>query len=183
MRDFAAPHSRAVGSVLSVLLVAAALSGCVDPKKDKAPPCPPVYILSDAAHITKFRSGAGRDLTDVEFEGEIVGYKGECSYDAKGAIVDLLVSFELKRGPAASGRTVDISYFVAIPKFYPIDEAKAVMAAQAVFPDGTETMRVTDDGVAMRIPVKDKELIDQYEIYLGFQTSSEELEMNRRMKR
>ena len=35
----------------------------------------------------------------------------------------------------------------------------------------------------MRIPVRTKELIDKYEVYIGFQLTAEELEMNRRNKR
>ena len=62
-----------------------ALSGCAGfteaLTKKKPPPCPPIYILSDASHITKYRPGTGRDLTDVDMEAEIIAYKGQCSYD------------------------------------------------------------------------------------------------------
>ncbi|CCG40634.1 hypothetical protein [Magnetospirillum molischianum] len=183
MRDFAAPRGRALGPVVSVLAMAVAVAGCSSLAKNEPPPCPPVYILSDASHVTKFRPGAGRDLTDVQVEAEIVGFKGECGYDSKGANVDLSVSLDVRRGPAASSRDATLSYFVAIPKFYPADEAKAVIATPVVFPEGVESVRVTDDGVRMHIPLKNRDLIDQYEIYLGFQTTPEELEMNRRIKR
>jgi len=183
MRDFAAPRGRALGPALSVLAMGVALAGCSSLAKTEPPPCPPVYILSDTSHITKFRPGAGRDLTDVEFEAEIVGFKGECGYDAKGANVDLSISLDVKRGPAAAARDVTLSYFVAIPKFYPADEAKAVLVTPVTFPEGVESVRVTDEGVRMQIPLKNRELIDQYVVYLGFQTTPEELEQNRRTKR
>jgi len=183
MREFAAPRGRALGPVVSVLAMAVALSGCSALTKSEPPPCPPVYILSDASHVTKFRPGSGRDLTDVEVEAEIVGFKGECGYDAKGANVDLSVSLEVRRGPAAVSREATLSYFVAIPKFYPAEEAKAVIAVPVVFCEGVESIRIADEGVRMQIPVKNRELIDQYEIYLGFQTTAEELELNRRTKR
>lgn len=183
MRDFAAPRGPALGPALSVLAMTAALAGCSSLTKSELPPCPPVFILSDASHVTKFRPGAGRDLTDVEFEAEIVGFKGECGYDAKGANVDLSVSLDVKRGPAATAREASLSYFVAIPKFYPADEAKAVIAVPVVFPDGVDSARITDEGVRMQIPLKNRDLIDQYVIYLGFQTTPDELEQNRRTKR
>lgn len=183
MRDFAAPRGRALGPVVSVLAMTVALAGCSALSKSEPPPCPPVYILSDASHVTKFRPGSGRDLTDVEVDAEIVGFKGECGYDAKGANVDLTVSIDVRRGPAATTREATLNYFVAIPKFYPAEEAKAVIAVPVVFPDGVDSARITDEGVRMQIPVKTRDLIDQYEIYLGFQTTPEELEMNRRTKR
>jgi len=183
MRDFAAPRGRAAGSVCSVLALAVSLTGCASMAKTEPPPCPPVYILSDAAHVTKYRPGAGRDLTDVEIEAEIVGFKGECGYDAKGANVDLSISLDVRRGPAATTRESTLTYFVAIPKFYPADEAKAVIAVPVVFPEGVDSTRINDEGVRMQIPVKNRDVIDQYEIYLGFQTTSEELEQNRRTKR
>ncbi|EME71522.1 hypothetical protein H261_02636 [Paramagnetospirillum caucaseum] len=169
-----------------VLAAPLVLSGCDAMSRIKgktAPPCPPVYIMSDAAKITKYRSGAGRDLTDVEMEGEIVAFKGDCVYDDKGGEVSLQLAFELRRGPAAQGRTLDVTYFVAVPKFYPAAEAKGVFTFPVTFPDTADRLRATDDEVVMRLPVKTKELIDNYEIFIGFQLTPEEMEMNRRNKR
>lgn len=151
--------------------------------KTKPPPCPPIYILADAATITKFRPGSGRDLTDVELEAEITGYKGSCSYNEAGAEVEIQVGISVKRGPANTTRTGELSYFVAIPKFYPAPDAKAVFTVPVNFPVGMDLARVNDEDVVMRIPVKDKEIINNYEIYLGFQTTPDELDMNRRAKR
>lgn len=163
-----------------------ALSGCsnglLQPKK-APPPCPPIYILADAAKVTKFRPGTGIDLTDVELEAEIVAFKGNCSYDDKGAIVEIQVGFDVKRGPANASREAELTYFVAIPKFYPAPEAKAVFTVPVAFPPGMDQARTTDNDVVMRIPVKDKDVINDYEIYLGFQMSPQELENNRRLKR
>jgi hypothetical protein len=166
--------------LVAVMAAPFALSACSLLEKKEPPPCPPVYILSDAANITKFRDGPGRDLTDVETEAEVVAYKGSCSYDDKGAKVDLQVTIEAKRGPANSKGRAQLTYFVAIPHFYPSPQAKAVFPVQIEFPPGTTQVRYTDEAVSMRIPVKTKDLIDKFEIYLGFQTSQEELDMNRK---
>ncbi len=164
-----------------------ALSGCASlteaVTKVKTPPCPPIYILSDAAKITKFRPGAGRDLTDVDMDAEIIAFKGQCSYDDKGAVVEIQVSFDVKRGPASTKRQSELRYFVAIPKFFPAPEAKAEFTVPVTFPEGMDQARVNDEDVVMRIPVKNKDIINNYEIYLGFQETPEELEMNRRAKR
>jgi len=176
-----APSLRPLARVVP-LLALGVLAGCAGLNAKEPPPCPPVYILGDTQHVTKYRLGAGRDLTDVELEAEVVGFKGECHYDGKGAIVDLGVSFDVKRGPAASGREAELTYFVAIPKFYPADSAKAVVTAPIRFPDGVESARINDEGVTLRIPVKNREVIDQYEIYIGFQLTPEQLDQNRKQR-
>jgi hypothetical protein len=159
------------------------LSSCSLMEKKEPPPCPPIYILGDASKLTKYRDGAGRDLTDVEFEAEVQGYSGGCLYDEKGAEVELQVKFAIKRGPADNDRKVDFSYFAAIPLYYPSPEAKAEFPVSVTFPEGSNYIRFTDESVVMRIPVKDKDVIQKYEIYLGFQASADELERNRQSKR
>ncbi len=161
----------------ALLLLAPVMAACSTPE---LPPCPPIYILGDAGKLTKFRAGAGRDLTDVEFQAEIQGFQGSCKYDDKGAVVDLQVSFSVERGPANGDRKADFAYFTAIPYFYPSADAKAVFPVSVAFPTGQNRMRLNDEEITLRIPVKDKELIDKYEIYLGFQTNSDELDFNRR---
>ena len=170
---------------LAVGVAAALLGGCSLVSKPVAPPCPPVYILSDAARVTKFRPGPGRDLTDVMIEAEIVAFSGGCTHEPKKneVVVDLQVGFDVRRGPAANDRTAELTYFVAIPKFYPAAEAKGEFVVPVTFPEGVDQARVVDDQVVLRIPRAEKDTVDDYVIYLGFQTSPEELEMNRRMKR
>lgn len=158
------------------------LTSCSVLDKREPPPCPPIYILSDAAQLTKYREGKGRDLTDVEFEAEITGYSGACKYDDKGAEVELQAKFAVKRGPADADRKADFSYFVAVPLYYPAPEAKGEFPVSIAFPEGSNYVRYTDETVVMRIPVKDKDVIQKYEIYLGFQASSEELDRNRQGK-
>jgi len=173
---------RSVHILLTALAAPLALSGCSVFDKSVPPPCPPVYILSDASHLTKYRAGSGRDLTDVELEAEIVGFKGGCSYDEKGGEVILQLGFEVKRGPAAKTRDFQLDYFIAIPKFFPDPAAKAVFTVPVKFPEGMDVARTTDEEVSLRIPVKTKQIINEYEIYLGFQVTPEELELNRRAK-
>ncbi len=164
---------------VAAALLPLALASCSVFQKTEIPPCPPVYILGDASTLTKFRPGPGRDLTDVEFEAEITGYQGGCKYDSKGAEVDLQVTFTVKRGPGNPGDTADFSYFAAIPYFYPSAEAKAEFPVSVTFPSGTNYVKYTDGEVVLRIPVKDKDVIDNYDVYLGFQATPEELERNR----
>lgn len=168
---------------LAVAVLPLALASCSVFGKKETPPCPPVFILADASSLTKFRPGPGRDLTDVEYEAEIQGYTGGCKYDDKGAVIDLQVIFSVKRGPADTDRKADFSYFVAIPLYYPSPDAKAEFATTVTFPEGQNYVRYTDEEVVMRVPVKDKDVISKYEIYIGFQESPEELDRNRASKK
>lgn len=168
---------------VAAALLPLALASCSVFQKKEPPPCPPIYILADAGKLTKYRAGSGRDLTDVEYDAEILGYTGGCKYDEKGAIVDLQVSFALKRGPADTDHQAEFSYFVAIPHYYPAPDAKAEFLTTVTFPQGTNYVRYTDEEVVMRVPVKDKDVIGKYEIYLGFQETQEELDRNRAGKK
>jgi hypothetical protein len=172
---------RPYAAALALPLLLAACSGKTEP-----PPCPPVYILSDAKDVTKYRPGPGQDLTDVLVHAEIVGFHGNCAYEAvdKGFNVklDLQVAIEAKRGPANTARKADLVYFVAIPHFYPSEQAKAVFPISIQFPEGTDTVRTVDEPVDLTIPIGAKDVVDKYEVYLGFQTTPDELEHNRKEK-
>jgi hypothetical protein len=174
---------RRLSAALTLVLLAAA---CSPLEKKPAPPCPPVYILPDVGRVTKYRAGPGRDYTDVEVQAEIVGYQGECVYKPRGDAwdinIELQVALEVKRGPANTARTSELTYFVALPMFFPRQEAKAEFPVTVKFPDDVDIVRHIDESVSLSIPVKTKDLIDKYEIYLGFQTTPEELEYNRRGK-
>ncbi len=164
---------------IAVAAAALALASCSVFEKKEPPPCPPIYILGDAGNVTKYREGPGRDLTDVEVEAEILGFQGGCVYDENGAEVELEVLMNVKRGPADTDRVANLDYFVAIPRYFPAPEAKAVFAVAVQFPEGANYVRFRDEAVTMRVPVKDKDDVNNYEIYIGFQTTPEELERNR----
>lgn len=173
-------------SLSLAVLASFVLTGCgaVDTivNKKEPPPCPPVYILGDAGQVTKYRDGKGRDLTDVEAEVEVLGYNGACVYDEKGAEVEIQVRLGAKRGPADTDRKVSVEYFIAIPLYFPNPEAKAVFPVTIQFPEGANTVKYDDEPVVMRVPVKDGDTIQKYEIYIGIQTTPEELNRNRQAR-
>ncbi|MCA1909121.1 MAG: hypothetical protein LDL39_12245 [Magnetospirillum sp.] len=174
--------TRRFAPVVAALMALPFLASCSVLEKKEPPPCPPIYLLGDTASLTKYKPGKGRDLTDIEFQAEIQGYTGQCSYDEKGAIVEVQVIFNLTRGAADDDRKAKFDYFIAIPLYYPSPEAKAVFPVEVTFSEGSNYARHTDETVTMRVPVKDKDVIQKYEIYLGFQTSADELESNRKAK-
>lgn len=155
-----------------------ALAACA--KKAEPPPCPKVSILGDAARVTKFRPGPGRDVTDIEVEAEMNAFRGECQYKDEGVEVSLAVAVDARRGPGASSRVSDLDWFVAVPVFYPKPQAKAVMQMRVGFPDNVEAVRASDEGVTMLLPYRADVQAQDYQIFVGFQLSPEQLDHNRR---
>ncbi len=166
----------------TALAAVLALSGCsMFDQDDVKAPCPKVSILADAAKLVRFRPGPGRDVTDVETQAELTGYQGSCHYDKtkKMMNVSLAVGIDAARGPAAQGRAANLSYFVAIPTFWPDPKAKVVLPVAIAFPGNATTVHYTDNDVQISIPVPVVKDMAKYEIVLGLQLNEAELEYNR----
>jgi len=163
----------------ATLGAATLLSSCGAFERNVPPVCPEVVILSDASRITKFRDGPGRDLTDVEVEAEINGYRGECKRVEKGVEVTLAIAMNAKRGPGDADGAADLAYFVAIPDYFPSPQAKSVFTTRLQFPANVGTMRHVDGEVVMMIPQPEGKAATPKEVYLGFQLDEEQLRFNR----
>jgi hypothetical protein len=162
-----------------------ALSACsLFSSSEPQPPCPRISVLADAASLTRFKPGSGRDLTDVELKAEFAGYKGSCEYDPddRTMTLTLRVGIDATRGPAAKGNSADIAYFVAIPAFYPDPRAHAVLPVTITFPDNTDRVRYTDDEVSIAIPIAKLAELQKYKVYLGLQVDPDQLDYNRQSR-
>jgi len=179
------PPTKRPGLALAAAALSLALAGCSMFGSKGAPPCPEVAVLADASKFTQFRPGPGRDITDIVLQGEMTGFHGSCTYDRDTAKLTLTLQVQMvfSRGPAAQGRDVDTSYFVAVPSFYPKPDAKKVMDVKFTFKEGADHIRITDYEVDVILPVKDflKDL-PKMNVYLGFQLDKDELDYNRKLK-
>ncbi len=174
---------------VGLLLVATlALSACTTPRK--VPPCPNIFALANTRNIEQFKDQIGRDAKDVDFRISLDEWKGSCEFKpreddaAKSADwdvnIEMSIAFTATRGPANKSGTATVQYFVAIPYYYPSSAGKAVFPLSITFPPGVDTVHVTDGPLAMTIPMKNSDVIDNYTIYLGFQETAEQMERNRR---
>ena len=169
--------------LLMVVALALFSAGCGTIFKQTPPPeCPPIFILKDAASLTRYKSGAGKDITDVLFQGKIVDFRGVCDYNKERTEVkiDLKIAFELSRGPANRDRKAAFQYFVAIPRFHPAPQGRKTFSIVAEFVKQAMRIRI-DDEIQMVIPLDSKVRRDEYAAYLGFQLTRQELEDNRRV--
>ncbi|MBF0093533.1 MAG: hypothetical protein HQL33_01460 [Alphaproteobacteria bacterium] len=193
-----------LGAVALVL----ALSGCSwfsGTAKEKVEPlplaCPRVSIDKVTSHLTRFRDGPGRDITDKTLEAEITGFTGDCGRTKTGEDVTLTVAFSANRGPAAKERTLDIPYFVAVSRLAPLsgrDKAdgeapavgsdgsrereilsKQIFRVASAFPEGINTIRFRDEDIVLELRLSPSETARGYTVHLGFQLTPEEIEYNR----
>lgn len=178
-----------------VVLGAALLGGCSDTgifgTKITPPACPTASVLPEANRITVYRPGPGRDIADIVYEARLMGVDGDCLYDIdkkgkttvettyKAVNVNLRPRFVVTPGPALTGFSVPIDYFVAMPDFYPRPEGRAEFS-RTVETSATKTqIDVTDANIEIRIPLNDKRRGDSVGIFVGFILSEEQLRENR----
>ena len=148
------------------------------------PSCPTIQLLKGTDVITAFRSGAGRDITDIRYEAEIKGFEGNCEYIGKKGIyskvkLTLKVDFKITRGTATQGRSLDFSYFIAIPEFYPEPSGQQTFIVNIKFPENRNTLRIVDEEIEISIPLKGFRKGPETEIYIGFKLTPAQLKFNR----
>lgn len=172
---------------LAVASLAVGLASCgMMGKKAEEMACPDIRIDRDTAKLTSFAPGAGQDITDIQFEGQILAFNGDCGWDPKTRTIDvkMKVLFEITRGPALKGLDGQFQYFVAVPEFYPSPAGKQVLSVPFKFNDGNlTTVNVRDEEVRIRIPLGTDKKSSDTPVYIGFQLDNKQLEFNRKLNR
>ena len=166
-------------AVMVPLVVPLMVIGCGGGADQFAPACPRPAILRDANDLQRFR-GNGRDFLDTSLQGRIVSVNGSCVADGSRVVVATVqVGLDLTRGPAATGRATDVSFFVAVSQGERVLD-KQVYTIRASFPENTDRVRLTGDSVDLRLPVTKDKGADAYQVTVGYQLTPAELEANRR---
>ena len=152
------------------------------------PSCPKIQLLKGTDIITAYSSGTGRDVTDISYEAEINGFEGSCEYIGKKGIyskvvLTVKVNFKITRGSAARGRSLGLTYFVAIPEFYPQPSGQQTFIVNAKFPENRNTVQIVDKEVEILIPLKGTRKGPNTEIYIGFKLTPQQLKFNRQHSR
>jgi len=156
--------------------------------KEKILACPRVSVLPEGATLTKFRSGPGRDIIDIVYQGEIRDVLRSCEYDidddtnAGTVAVDLSLVIGAERGAADRERQAKFTYFVAVTDGEKTVLNKTAFDAKVEFPGNRSRVTLTDAAVNLNIPLKSGQSGLEFEIIVGFQMSREEMEFNRRRR-
>lgn len=171
---------------LLAVLFALLIGGCSS--NDTAKVCPRAAVLSEAGSLTRFGPGAGRDILDIEWQGEVSDIVADCVFrDLKGsrqAVVRLTPVFALSRGAANTDGKADFTYFVSVVRNREI-LSKQLFELTETFPGNRSRMVVRDDDppIIVDIPLPARATGSEYEILVGFQLTPEELQRNEEARR
>ncbi|HEY4635458.1 MAG TPA: hypothetical protein VIG92_02765 [Rhodospirillales bacterium] len=147
--------------------------------------CPKSWVIADAANLVRFRQGGGRDLTDVDYEGQITGVRLGCTtnLDKKTRVgtmdVDVNVLFDATRGPANRDRKALFRYFISVS-----DNDRKILYREAFslpveFPGNTTRLRIQSSTITLQLPIDPKRSSSYYLVFAGYELTHEELEFNR----
>jgi hypothetical protein len=152
--------------------------------------CPVTRVLEDPAQLTRFKAGAGRDITDIEFDAAFVENTGAgtCEIDDDEIDVELKVLIVANRGTANVSRQATFAFFITV-----VDQDDNVLVqngsafwerfeGRVDFP-GNQTQVTYIDEFVTTIPLKSGLSARDIRIYIGFELSPEELEYNRTRRR
>lgn len=146
-------------------------------------PCPRIVILADGADLTRFRAGASGDLTALTADARVTGFQANCDFagrDRSALNVRVTPRFEVERGPAAEGRTLDIPWFVALT-----DAADTTVLDRQGFTSrvafAPNVVRTAIEGQAARLtmPLGQGVRAADYNVRISLQLTPEELALNR----
>lgn len=170
-------------AVLGVPLALAGCGGSPAPTAAGAAPCPRIAILADGADLTRYRPGAARDLTGMVLDARIAGFDARCDFTGSDrATLDVRVTprFQAERGPAASGNTADLPWFVAVTDAGDTEILSRVAATTRIaFAPNVPRTQAAGQAVQVSMPLTGGRRAGDYTVRVSFQLTPEELALNR----
>lgn len=148
--------------------------------------CPDYYVLEDAATITQFRDGPGRDIIDVVARGQIGEIQLGCvtdvdrETDSGKMLIDITPIIAAEMGPANSTQSTVLPYFVVVT-----DPKKNILYREPLKVDvsfqGNKTQVILlPQTTTVEIPITPEIRNHYYRIYAGFELTEEQAAYNRK---
>ncbi len=174
----------------AALALAIGLSACADGRlpwtsRSIVQPCPDYRVLADAARLTRFRPGPGRDLTDIDFEVQVVDVLLGCETDVSKKTlagemeVDVALAFAVARGPANRTRSADFAYFISVTDLNKKVLYREEFGISAVFPGNRSRRQVNSEPIILQLPLSKELDSKKYLIFAGLKLTRDELRFNR----
>ena len=175
-----------VWRLLSLLALCGALAACGPSQSARvtaAQLCPKALRVQDAATLTRFQSGRGRDATDTLAQAQLSDIAISCAARSDRVEVDITFEIRIAEGPALArtqpDRRVGLEYFVAI-----IDPQQQILTRRSFNADfqftGNRTKLQSKEELSHRIPLAGAGTGGAYQIAVGFVMTPDEVEFNRR---
>jgi hypothetical protein len=162
-----------------VALGALALTACAgdaSPAPEAVPPaCPTTLILQGAERTAAYTPGADASSGALQHMAVLTNLATGCRFGEDGVDVDLAFDLIAERGPAMTGDTAELTYFVAT--LGPGEEvlAKQLLTAEIAFAPEERVAGVAEE-LTYRLPSVTAGQGQDYMIYLGFQLDPAELD-------
>lgn len=162
---------------------AALLAACGSSETPRQAPCPRITLLREGADLTRFRPGAGQDLSVMAYDARIAGFEARCDFTDRGrnVTVDITPRFEVERGPASGSTPADLPWFVAVSDAQDtriLDQAD--YTTRAVFQSNISRGSAPGERVRLTIPNSDGQNAANFNVRISFRLTPEELTYNRR---
>jgi hypothetical protein len=142
--------------------------------------CPRIGVLADAADLTRFAPGKGEDLTGMVVDARVSGVRGQCDVVRNAVEVDLAITLDATRGPAADGRVLDVPYFVVVMDADGQVLDKQIYQARFEFEPNRSRARLSEESVKLSLPTAANLRGSAYNVSIGLQVNEAELAYNRR---
>ncbi len=139
--------------------------------------CPVPAILADTQSLTIFRPGTAPDPANELFTVTLVNAEGDCTYNAKQALVtaSLELTFQAFRAPTNERVTYSVPYFVAVHENARIF-AKRSYTLKFSFAPGAATAVIKQSPGDVRIQIMNGKLTWNYQEMAGFQLTPAQIE-------
>lgn len=177
-----------------LVLASLGLTACQDsgiPLLDKPTvlPCPGYQILEDAAALTKFQDGPGRDITDISFKAEMREIKMAClskidkETDSGHMEIDIAPVMLAELGAATGNEQATLPYFVVVTDPQKNILYREELSLKVSFKGNRTRLVATAAATTINIPITPKIRNNYYIIYSGFALTPEQTEYNRKLIR
>ncbi|MEQ8602518.1 MAG: hypothetical protein RIB45_04305 [Marivibrio sp.] len=160
--------------MLGALLLVA---GCAA-QRDVAIDCPEIRIPADTERLTRFRDGAGRDITDVRLQAEVTYLSGSCSVEDEEITLNFPILVAGQRGPANEEGASDVRLFVAVTNRDREVLSRRELPLRLTFPGNKVRVNAREE-ISIEIPKTEDQRPRNFLIFLGFALAPAELDYNR----
>ncbi len=182
---------RPTKSMIAALTALLGLSGC---GADSIPfytapivlSCPDYAILEDAATLTAFQDGPGRDITDVTVRAEITQVRMECITDVDSDTntghmeIKIIPIIAAEMGAANVAEDATLPYFIAI-----IGPDKEILYREGLsmdvsFKNNRTRLIALAPSTTVELPITPDIRNRYYQIYTGFELTEQQAAFNRK---
>ncbi len=140
--------------------------------------CPDVKVIKDTDHITRFKEGPGRDITDIMLEANLRRANGSCEVFSDYIELFLVIDMQANQGAALEAGIGNLDLIVGITDLSGKFVEKRKMPVKLIFPANQPVINYTERFQVI-IPLEEKQSPLDFRLYVGYGLSKDELQYNR----